>query len=58
MKAQRTKAALIRDPSVPVGTSAPLHVECECGRKVPITASANACACGIVYDARGWITRP
>jgi hypothetical protein len=58
MNSQRTKAALIRDPNVPVGTPAPLHVECECGRKVPVECGANLCECGISYDSRGWITRP
>ena len=52
-----TKRALIRDPNVPIGQPAPLHVECECGAQVPIELDGPdaRCECGIVYDCRGWI---
>jgi len=50
------KAALIRAPGYPVGTSAPLVIACRCGGmphrndREPIV-----CACGTVYDRNGWI---
>jgi hypothetical protein len=64
MMTTRTKAALIRDPSVPVGQPGPCHVRCDCGRDVPIatrptgypdTSQRNVCPCGTVYAADGWI---
>lgn len=52
-----TKRALIRDAGYPVGTPAPVHVDCACGRKVPITSKTNRCgACGSSYDTAGWLT--
>lgn len=52
-----TKRALIRDPRVPVGQPAPMHVNCGCGRPVPIVADdINRCACGVAYDGLGWIS--
>lgn len=54
--ARKVKAALIRDPSVPAGQSAPLHVVCECGQNVPIDDERNVCgSCRTVYDGAGWI---
>lgn len=50
------KRALKRDDSIPVGQPAPLHVDCLCGRAVPISAAVNVCqGCGTVYDQGGWI---
>jgi hypothetical protein len=59
MEACYSKRALIRDPNVPVGQPARIHIDCECGRTVyqPETGpSAVWCPCGLVYDACGWIT--
>jgi hypothetical protein len=58
--AKRVKAALIRDPSVPAGQPAPLHVVCDCGHHVPIThecpGELNVClSCGTAFDDNGWI---
>lgn len=51
-----TKKALIRDPKVPQGQPAALHVICECKQHVPITGKRNVCVtCGTVYDDAGWI---
>ena len=52
-----TKKALKRDNSVPAGIAAPMHVDCDCGRPVPITESIyNECdSCGKTYDAFGYI---
>lgn len=55
------KKALIRDDSYPVGTPAPLHVNCACGQPVPITKAfrEHTCTtCGTVYDSGGWIVKP
>ena len=51
-----TKKALKRDNSVPAGTAAPMHVDCECGKHVLVTEYYNECDnCGRAYDASGWI---
>lgn len=52
-----TKKALKRDNSVPAGTAAPMHVDCDCGKPVPIEhENYNECEnCGVVYNAAGWI---
>lgn len=50
------KKALIHDASVPVGTAAAVHVECECSTAVPITQSVNMCPkCYTTYSAAGYI---
>ena len=51
------KKALKRDNSVPAGTAAPIHVDCDCGNPVLITEeNYNECEnCGVVYNAAGWI---
>lgn len=53
------KLALKRDPSVPVGQPATLHVDCPCGRELPISLAGqyNECHCGLVVDDSGWIKR-
>lgn len=57
MNTLRTKAALIRDPSVPPGRPAPLHVRCECGARVDMVPplSSRCPDCGLTYDAAGYI---
>jgi hypothetical protein len=56
-----TKKSLIREEGVPIGKDAELHVNCDCGTKVPITPplwdrTLNKCPkCGTVYDSRGWV---
>jgi hypothetical protein len=50
------KRALRRDPSVPVGQPAPLHLLCGCTTEVPVVADVQTCAtCGQAYDARGYL---
>ena len=50
------KVALIRDPNVPMGQPAPLHVVCPCGAKVPHTDAGMTCqTCGQSFDNRGWL---
>lgn len=59
MQARKTKAALIRAEGYPVGRSAPMHVRCSCGAR-PLAPEADSnviCACGIQYDAHGWIVQ-
>jgi hypothetical protein len=55
--ARVVKRTLIRDASVPEGQLAPMHVECECGARPVIERGGTTCACGIAYDAEGWIVR-
>lgn len=50
-----SKLALIRDQSVPIGQPAPLHFECKCGNHVDVDGNRNACTCGAVYDAQGYV---
>jgi hypothetical protein len=50
-----TKLARKRDPSVPQGQAAPMHLDCPCGQKVPVTNDTNPCPCGAVYDSDGWV---
>ena len=50
------KKALIRDNRIPVGQSAPLHVNCDCSSAVDIQTSLNVCkTCGTIYNGTGWI---
>lgn len=53
------KKALIRDPSVPQGQPGPMHINCTCGRKLPIanpfSADLYPCECGVTYDGSGYI---
>lgn len=60
------KLALKRDPSVPMGQPAPLHLDCPCGRVLSVPSigyrigskSEITCGgCGNVYTAHGWLTR-
>lgn len=59
------KRSLKRDPSVPVGVSAPLYLDCECGYRLsipniaesPTSRLVKACVCGIWYDHSGWIVK-
>jgi hypothetical protein len=50
-----SKLALIRDQTVPIGQSAPMHIECKCTNHVNIESDRNNCTCGAVYDARGYV---
>jgi len=50
-----TKLARRREPNAPQGQPAPMHFDCPCGQKVPVTSDANTCTCGAVYDSDGWV---
>ena len=52
------KRALIRDASYPQGFSAPVHVVCGCGTRVPVDHEFhNQCdTCGTIYDGSGWVS--
>lgn len=52
-----TKRALKREQGYPVGTPAPIYLDCECGHHLtmPIGQLRVQCVCGIEYDAMGWI---
>jgi hypothetical protein len=50
-----TKLALIRDQTVPVGQPAPMHIDCRCGINLNVNSDANPCACGAIYDSRGYV---
>jgi hypothetical protein len=54
------KRALKREAGYPVGVSAPLYLDCTCGHHLSILQVKGLpmtyqCACGIEYDAQGWI---
>lgn len=53
------KKALIREEGYPVGRPGPMYLNCVCGKKLPVqapfTEECVPCACGYVYDSRGWI---
>lgn len=68
--AHAVKKALIRTKGYRVGQPSSLQLTCDCGRKVPIekpesehtmrdiatgNLSRYACACGVIYDCRGWL---
>jgi len=53
-----TKLALKRDPDVPAGQPAPMHLDCPCGQQVPADDDVNECACGATYDHRGYVITP
>lgn len=50
-----SKLATIRDPTVPVGIPAALHVNCRCGNTLEVSSDRNSCQCGAVYDRRGYV---
>ena len=50
-----TKKALIRDQTIPIGQAAPMHIDCGCGQSVNVTSNQNQCACGAVYDSKGYV---
>lgn len=55
-----TKLALRRDDTVPAGFQSALHLNCPCGRQVPVDPIAepdvfSLCGCGQIYDSRGWL---
>lgn len=56
-----TKKALIRDPSVPPGRPAPMHLVCVCGSRVECgegfrdNVKHTCLACGQKYDGRGYL---
>lgn len=54
-----TKIAVKRDDGYPVGVSAPCHLDCPCGNRLPLeepfSGRAVPCVCGAVYDSSGWI---
>lgn len=53
------KRAWKRDEGYPVGSPAPGHFDCGCGRQVACPKLAQAenvtCACGQIYDGYGWM---
>lgn len=50
------KLALRRDPSYPVGVSAPLHCVCRCGRDIKISDPINRCpGCELIVNSAGYI---
>jgi hypothetical protein len=53
----KTKLALRRDNTVPVGVSSPLHSVCTCGAKIDIyKGDRHGCLkCGVVVDSNGWM---
>lgn len=55
---QHMKRAWIRDPQVPPGQPAPGRISCPCGN-APLSRFGDGndvhCACGTVYDCKGWI---
>ena len=53
-----TKLALKRDPNAPAGHPAAMYLDCKCGQQVLVTAETNPCACGAIYDRRGWVITP
>lgn len=59
-----TKRAVKREAGHPIGVSAPMYLDCECGERVSLPVIAHMpmtyqCACGIVYDAQGYVvSRP
>jgi len=53
-----TKLALKRDPDVPAGQPASMHLDCPCGQQVPADDDVNQCACGATYDHRGYVITP
>jgi len=50
-----TKLALIRDPTVPVGQPAPMHIKCRCGANLKVNSDETRCGCGAIYDGRGYV---
>ena len=54
-KAAIKRAAIKRDPAIPMGEKSPLHVDCECGQAVSIIEPINECSlCHTDYDLQGW----
>ena len=53
------KLALKRDPNVPVGQPAPMHLDCPCGTQIAVNADVMACSgCGSEYNSMGWKLEP
>lgn len=57
MMSRLTKVAQIQHDGYPVGTPAPMYLDCPCNAKpdVPEDGETVTCDCGVEYDARGWI---
>lgn len=56
------KRALKREPGYPVGVTAPLYLDCVCGKKLTLPTIKGLpmtyqCECGREYDAQGWIIK-
>ncbi len=54
------KKAIIRDEGYPQGVSAPCHINCECGHRVPVGFAdhhfePSQCVCGMRYDEHGFL---
>jgi hypothetical protein len=52
-----TKLATIRDPDVPIGEPAPLHINCHCSQHLQVSSNRNVCQCGAIYDRRGYVVK-
>lgn len=53
----KTKCALLRRPGYPIGTPAPLYIECICGRDLdaPGHGDIRCEVCGREYNPDGWV---
>ena len=62
MTVQLRKLALKRDPSVPIGVTSQMHLDCPCGTQVlvePAPQEVLVCRnCGAEYDRSGWLLHP
>lgn len=59
VNAKLVKLAIKRDPNVPIGQAAPLHLDCLCGTTLPIDRSLfiDCPTCGAQYDSSGWLLK-
>jgi hypothetical protein len=57
---RKSKCALLRRPGYPIGTPAPLYLECPCGKEVdvPEDGEIRCSTCSRRFDRAGWIQVP
>jgi len=59
MKSILMKLAMIRDEGYPLGVTAPCHLNCPCGERLPVNFDTKAdieCpSCDKRYSYNGWI---
>ena len=56
METRFTKRFVQREPGYPIGTPAPLFVQCVCGQKVSLGIVCGVCRdCERAYDTRGYL---